>query len=150
MIIHAQSIDSFNRDKWRVLIVTEPGTIPVIQKDGSTVDVAYRAGDAILGDETDSVIAGPVNLAGAIDLAERVLDCNLRVGTDPRTLLCLATALVAFTNDSDNPNSPRTPALTPTPPSGRAPSPFSPRGFPRCQDGQSTRCCCDRSGQRIC
>jgi hypothetical protein len=132
MIIHAQSIDSFNRDKWRVLIVTEPGTIPVIQKDGSTVDVAYRAGDAILGDETDSVIAGPVNLAGAIDLAERVLDCNLRVGTDPRTLLCLATALVAFTNDSDNPNSPRTPAIMHDAPragsDGARPDPPAPNG----------------------
>lgn len=93
--IHAQVIDRFNDDKWSVLAVTVDGTMPVQTKDGD-VELPYRAGDVLLADQQDNLICGPLSLAGAIDLAERVLDCNMRVRTDPRTLLCLATALVAL------------------------------------------------------
>lgn len=93
--IHAQPLDEFNNGKWRILCVTSDGTLPVTTKEGQ-VDVPYRAGDVLLVDERDEVICGPVGLQGAVDLAERVLDCDAQVRTNPLTLLVMATALSAF------------------------------------------------------
>lgn len=108
--IHAQVIDRFNSDKWSVLVVTDDGILPVSTAEGE-IDMPYHAGDVLLAGEHDEVICGPVSLAGAIDLAERVLDCNMRVRTDPRTLLILATALAALADAPGDAPIPVTPAL---------------------------------------
>ena len=97
--VHAQTIDTFRAGKWRVMVVTEPGTLPVMQKVGGdmqTVSIPYGAGDALLSNDRDEVICGPMSMAGVTDLAERILDGDQRTITDTRSLLALATAVVAF------------------------------------------------------
>lgn len=97
--VHAQTIDSFRAGTWRVMVVTEPGKLPVLQKTAGemqTVDVPYAAGDALLSNDRDEVICGPMSLTGITDLAERILDGDQRAATDTRSLLALATAIIAF------------------------------------------------------
>lgn len=97
--VHAQTIDSFRAGTWRVMVVTEPGTLPVLQKTAGemqTVDVPYAAGNALLSNDRDEVICGPMSLTGITDLAERILDGDQRAATDTRSLLALATAIIAF------------------------------------------------------
>lgn len=97
--VHAQTIDAFRAGTWRVMVVTEPGTLPVLQKtagDMQAIDVPYAAGDALLSNDRDEVICGPMSLAGVTDLAERILDGDQRAATDTRSLLALATAIIAF------------------------------------------------------
>lgn len=88
------AIDSFKGGK-QLLYAAEPGVVDAITKDGA-IQLPYRAGDIIFADANGKLICGPVGVAGAVDLAERILDGEERAVTDPLALLVLASAIVGF------------------------------------------------------
>ena len=93
--IHATLLDSFNAGKWRVMRVTQPGSMPVQTKNG-TYDMPFYPGDVLLAGEANNIICGPVSLDGARELAGRILDNDARAKTDPLAILILATAMAGF------------------------------------------------------
>ena len=98
--IQGFGIDSYQNGMRQLMYAATAGTKPVITKDG-TVDIPYAAGDLLLADETGNVIVGPVSLAGAVDLAERILEGDRRAITHPLALLTLATAIAGFRIETD-------------------------------------------------
>lgn len=94
--VHATVLHTFNAGKWRVMRVTQPGTMEVPTKNGQ-VDMPFYPGDMLLADASDRIICGPVSLDGAIVLAGRILDNDARSKTDPLAILILSTALAGFT-----------------------------------------------------
>jgi hypothetical protein len=110
MPIRTELVDTFADGRRRVMRAVEPGTVKVPTKAG-LVDAPYNAGDALLVDADDLTICGPVSLAGATDLADRILDGDQRAVTDPQALNVLATALVAFQITLPAPNEPEPVAL---------------------------------------
>lgn len=91
-------LDEFKNGQ-RILSYTESGgTVQHQTKDG-VVDVAYGPGSLVLFNDL-GVIAGPLNIEGARDLADRVLDGDSRAITDPRTLTLLAMAVTGWLVES--------------------------------------------------
>lgn len=108
--VHATVIDTLNGGKWRVMRVTQPGTMEVPTKNGP-VDMPFYPGDVLLADAADRIICGPVSLDGAIELAGRILDNDARAKTDPLAILILSTALAGFSAGGErHPGVPAIPA----------------------------------------
>lgn len=78
----------------RVMQVDRPGTLKVTGKNGP-VEAAYSAGDVILVDG-DEVTVAPISLAGAVQLAIRVIMQDPRTLTDSQSIRALATAVIGF------------------------------------------------------
>jgi hypothetical protein len=89
------ALDDYRDGDSRLLILDHGGQFEEPTKDGPVM-VPYYAGDAVLARKDGTVICGPVGPAGAVALAESVLEGDQRTITDPRALLVLAAAVVAF------------------------------------------------------
>ncbi len=98
--VPAFAIDAFQQGRRRLMFTTAGGTVPVMTKTG-VVETPYKPGEIILVDDADTIIVGPVSLVGAVDLAERILDGDQRMATDPKALLVLASAVVGFQIEVD-------------------------------------------------
>jgi len=98
--IHGIGIDVYHGGMRQLMSAAAPGTTKVLTKDGG-VEVPYAAGELLLADEQGRVIVGPVSVSGAVDLAERVLDGDMRAITDPLTIFALATAIAGFRIEVD-------------------------------------------------
>jgi hypothetical protein len=94
--IHAAVLDIYYAGRWRVMRVTQPGMMEVATKNGP-VEMPFYPGDVLLADAGDRILCGPVSLDGAIELARRILDNDVRARTDPLAILILSTALAGFT-----------------------------------------------------
>lgn len=98
--IQGIGIDVYHDGMRHLMSAAAPGTAKVLTKDGS-VDVPFAAGELLLADDHGRVIVGPVSVSGAVDLAERVLDGDMRAITDPLTIFALATAIAGFRLELD-------------------------------------------------
>lgn len=93
-------IDSYQNGMRQLMYAAEPGVTKIITREGS-IELPFAAGDLLLADEHGRAILGPVSIEGAVDLAERILEGNLRAMTDPLALLTLATAVAGFRIEVD-------------------------------------------------
>jgi hypothetical protein len=72
--------------------VTSYGT----NKDGSPAIASYSEGSFALSDDKGSVIVGPIQIEGALDLARAILEGNSRALTEPQAIVILATAVMGL------------------------------------------------------
>ncbi len=85
----------------RALLQAEkPGTITDgTARDGSPRTLPYGPGAVILADQSGALIAGPLDILGAEQLAVAVIEGDARTLTSPALDLRLASALLALIAD---------------------------------------------------
>lgn len=93
--VHAQLLDTFRAGKWRLMAITEPGLMKVGTKEGE-VDQPFGPGDVVIATADGWLVCSPVSPAGAVDLAERILEGDARARTDPMAMIALAAAVCGF------------------------------------------------------
>jgi hypothetical protein len=92
--IHASDVAKFANGR-KVVSVTRPGTRQVPTK-GGPVDQPFNVGDVMLVDSGGVAIVGPLNFAGATDIARAVIEGDPHAVTDSHSLRALATAVIGF------------------------------------------------------
>lgn len=80
----------------RLMRISASGAYDTLTPTNGAVAIPYEAGDVVLANRRGDVLAGPTSLAGATEIATQVLSGDERIITNPRTLLVLAMAIVAF------------------------------------------------------
>ncbi|PWJ93588.1 hypothetical protein C8D77_101267 [Mesorhizobium loti] len=93
--IHAADVAKFANGR-KVVTVTRPGTRKVPSKVGDPVDQRFNVGDVMLVDAAGKAIVGPLNFAGATDIARAVIEGDPHAVTDSHSLRALATAVIGF------------------------------------------------------
>lgn len=92
--IHAADVAKFPNGR-KVVSVTKPGLRQVPTKTGP-VDQPFNVGDVMLVDAGGRAIVGPLNFAGATDIARLVIEGDPHAVTDSHSLRALATAVIGF------------------------------------------------------
>jgi hypothetical protein len=106
--IHASDVAAFANGR-KVVSVTKPGTRKVPSKAGP-IDETFRVGDVMLVDAAGKAIVGPLNFAGATEIARAVIEGDPHTVTDSHSLRALATAVVGFAAQVVGPEPTREPA----------------------------------------
>lgn len=91
--VAADLIVSFRNGACRLMRVTNSGRYMVPTKDGE-VAMSFAPGDVLIANANDDVIAGPIGLVPAMELAARVLDGDEREITNTMNFLALCAVVI--------------------------------------------------------
>ncbi|ESY89067.1 hypothetical protein X739_00830 [Mesorhizobium sp. LNHC220B00] len=92
--VHAADVAVFANGR-KIVSVTKPGSREVPSKAGPIAQ-PFNVGDVMLVDAGGHAIVGPLNFAGASEIARAVIEGDPHAVTDSHSLRALATAVIGF------------------------------------------------------
>lgn len=91
--VHADPILLLRGGEWRLMRVTNSGRYMVPMKEGSA-PMSFAPGDVLIADAQDNVIAGPIGIIPAVDLAVRILNGSERDAPNTMNMLALCAVVI--------------------------------------------------------